>query len=233
MQDPAQDGAVEMRLAPETPPVVRRNSCRTPVAPRTDHGVLAGASGEESLHPLRYTPRKLFLTKGVGRHKERLASFEEALRHAGIASLNLVSVSSIFPPHCKVISRAEGLRMLTPGQIAFCVMARSDSNEYRQLMAASVGLAIPKESSNYGYLSEHHSHGEIADKAGEYTEDLAACMLATVLGVDYDEDATWDERKEIWRISGKIYKTRNVTQAALGARGGVWTTCVAAAVFCD
>ena len=41
--------------------------------------------------------KEMFLTKGVGRHKERLSSFELALRDAGIAHYNLVSVSSIFP----------------------------------------------------------------------------------------------------------------------------------------
>ena len=48
-------------------------------------------------------PEKIFLTKGVGTHKERLASFELALRDAGIASCNLVYVSSIVPPNCAVL----------------------------------------------------------------------------------------------------------------------------------
>ena len=43
-------------------------------------------------------PKRLFFTKGVGKHKERLTSFELALRDAGIAAQNLVRVSSIFPP---------------------------------------------------------------------------------------------------------------------------------------
>ena len=60
-------------------------------------------------------PKKLFFTKGVGKHKERLTSFELALRDAGIASQNLVRVSSIFPPQCKVISRKEGLKYLDDG----------------------------------------------------------------------------------------------------------------------
>ena len=55
-------------------------------------------------------PTKVFLTKGVGRHKYRLKSFEEALRVAGVAQQNLVQVSSILPSKCKVISREKGIK---------------------------------------------------------------------------------------------------------------------------
>jgi arginine decarboxylase len=48
-------------------------------------------------------PQEIFFTKGVGIHKDRLASFELALRKAGIERCNLVYVSSIFPPKCKQI----------------------------------------------------------------------------------------------------------------------------------
>jgi len=102
---------------------------------------------------LTFTPREVFLTNGVGRHKEELASFEEALRDAQIARLNLVHVSSIFPPHCTLIPREKGIRKLKDGQITYCVMSRNQTNEYRRLVASSVGLAIPADSTQYGYLS--------------------------------------------------------------------------------
>ena len=111
-------------------------------------------------------PEKIFLTKGVGVHKERLASFELALRDAGIASCNLVYVSSILPPNCEVLSKNEGLKLLKPGQIIFCVMSRIDTSEPNRLMAASIGMAMPYERSLYGYLSEHKSYGHTQDKAG-------------------------------------------------------------------
>ena len=176
-------------------------------------------------------PREVFLTGGVGTHRERLASFEEALRDADIASFNLVNVSSIFPPGCKVVARKRGLDRLSPGQIIFTVMSRGETNEYRRLVAASVGLAIPRDTSMYGYLSEHHSHGQNEREAGDYAEDLAASMLATTLGVDFDPDAAWDEKKEIYRISDKIVRTQSITQSAIGPRNGLWTTVVAAAVL--
>jgi arginine decarboxylase len=178
-----------------------------------------------------FTPTKVFLTSGVGRHREHLVSFEEALRNAEIACYNLVTVSSIFPPHCKVISKREGISILKPGQIVYTVLSRADTDEYCRLIAASVGLAIPADKNLYGYLSEHHAHGQTDEQAGEYAEDLAASMLATILGLDYEQDASWDERREIWRISGKIVRTRNITKSAVGGKNGVWTSVVSAAVF--
>ena len=174
--------------------------------------------------------RYIFLTKGVGRHKERLASFEEALRDAKIAKYNLVHVSSIFPPHCKIIPVSKGLERMAPGQIVHCVLARSETNAHHRLICSSIGLAIPKDRSVYGYLSEHHSYGEADEQAAEYTEDLAAQMLATTLGIDFDRETSWDEQREIWKISGKIVKTTNVTQSAIGSVGK-WTSVVAAAIF--
>lgn len=177
-----------------------------------------------------YVPRELFLTKGVGRHKEKLASFEEALRDAKIARFNLTHVSSIFPPHCKIISVNRGLAKLKSGQVISVVLARNETNENRRLIASSIGVAIPADPSQYGYLSEHHGFGETEEQAGEYAEDLAASMLATTLGLDYETDATWDQREEQWKISGKIVKTMNITQSAQGI-AGYWTTVVAAAVL--
>jgi arginine decarboxylase len=175
--------------------------------------------------------KEIFLTKGVGRHKERLSSFELALRDAGIAHFNLVTVSSIFPPHCKLISRSAGLKKMTPGQVAFVVMSRNETNEPSRLISAAVGLAIPKDSSQVGYLTEHHDYGMTEKRAGDYSEDLGATMLATSLGLEIDLDKSWDENKEEWKISGKIYRTCNITQSAVGDKTGLWTTVVAAAAM--
>lgn len=176
-------------------------------------------------------PEKVFFTKGMGRHKDKLVSFELALRNAGIEKYNLVTVSSILPPKCKVISKEKGSKDLNPGEIVFCVMSKNASNEPRRLLAASVGCAIPKDRTMYGYLSEHHSFGQSDETAGDYAEDLAASMLATTLGIDFDPDQSWDEKREQWKISGKIVKTRNATQSAQVGKDGKWTTVIAAAVF--
>jgi arginine decarboxylase len=176
-------------------------------------------------------PGRIFLTKGVGKHKERLTSFELALRDAGIAAQNLVRVSSIFPPHCKLIPRSQGLKHLHPGEVVFAVVAENSTREPHRLMASSIGLAIPGDRNTYGYLSEHHSFGETEDNAGDYAEELAAEMLATTLDVEFDPDRSWDEKKEIYRISNKIVRTMNITQSAVGDKRGLWTTVIAAAIL--
>lgn len=178
-----------------------------------------------------FVPTKLFFTKGVGRHKEYLQSFELALRNAGIEKFNLVTVSSIFPPGCKRISPQDGLKFLEPGQVTFCVMARNATNESNRLIAASIGAAVPADESQYGYLSEHHPYGETDSKAGEYAEDLAATMLATTLGIDFDPETAWSEREDLYKMSGKIVRTFNITQSAEGGKNGLWTTVVAAAIL--
>ncbi len=176
-----------------------------------------------------WVPRKLFFTKGVGTHKEELRSFELALRDAGIEKCNLVTVSSILPPRCKIISRTAGLKEVVAGGITFCVLAKCSSNEPRRLISASIGCAIPSEKSAYGYLSEHHAYGQTEKEAGDYAEDLAAAMLASTLGIEFDEAKGWDERKEIYRISDKIVRTTNITQSSIVKNG--WATVIAAAVF--
>jgi arginine decarboxylase len=177
-------------------------------------------------------PTRIFFTKGVGVHKDKLASFEAALRDAGIEKSNLVYVSSILPPNCKVISKEEGVKLLSAGEITFCVMARSETNEPNRLISTSIGVAVPKDSYNhYGYLSEHHAFGETAKKAGEYAEDLAATMLASTLGIEFNPDTAWEEREDVYKASGQIFKTMNYTQSAEGNKDALWTTVIAAAVL--
>src|SRR6202453_1919939 len=176
-------------------------------------------------------PKRLFLTKGVGKHKERLTSFELALRDAGIAAQNLVRVSSIFPPQCKQITRKEGLTYLSPGEVVFAVVAEHSTREPHRLLVSSIGVAIPADRNTYGYLSEHHGFGETEEQAGEYAEELAAEMLATTLNVEFDPDKSWDEKKEMYRISNKIVRTTNITQSAVGDKRGLWTTVIAAAIL--
>ena len=176
-------------------------------------------------------PAKMFLTKGLGMHKDKLTSFEAALRNAGIAKCNLVRVSSIIPPGCKLVTKEYGINLLKPGEITFVVMSQNQTNEPNRLVSASVGIAIPKEKNSYGYLSEHNAFGETAKKSGEYAEDLAATMLATTLGIPFNPQKAWDERKKEYKASGYIFKTSNVSQSARGNKNGLWTTVIAAAVL--
>jgi arginine decarboxylase len=185
-------------------------------------------------------PKAMFFTKGVGHHKLKLASFELALRQAGIEKYNLVPVSSIFPPHCRIITKKQGLcdvrkgepeaGRLRPGQIVFTVIARNETNEYGRLVSAAVGLAQPVDTKMYGYLSEVHEFGMNGKQTSELAEDLAAEMLASTLGLPFDPDKSWNERKDEWAIAGKIYRPRSIVQSAEGQLK-IWTTVIAAAVF--
>ncbi len=175
-------------------------------------------------------PTKVFLTKGVGRHKYQLKSFEEALRKAGVAQQNLVQVSSILPPGCKVISTEKGLKRLTPGEICYCVLVRADTDEHGRLVASSVGIAVPKDGEKWGYLSEVHGYGMNQQEAADLAEDLAAGMLGTTLGLEVDPNKAWSEKEQVYKSSGMIIRTSNITQAARGLRD-MWTTTVAIAMF--
>ena len=175
--------------------------------------------------------KKLFLTKGVGVADDKLTSFEFALRNAGIAGTNIVLISSIFPPQAKLVSRKDGLKLIKPGQVLFTIYSRNQTNEPHRLISASVGIAQPKDSSKYGYLSEYESFGKDERQAGDYVEDIAAQMLASSLGIPFDIDKSWDEKRQQWTISGQIYKTKNITQTAKGDKNGKWTTVFAAAVL--
>jgi arginine decarboxylase len=178
----------------------------------------------------RLVPTKVFLTKGLGRHKYQLKSFEEALRKAGVAQQNLVQVSSILPPHCRVVSKESGLKLLHPGEICYCVLARSDTDEHGRLVASSIGIAVPRDRNQWGYLSEVHGHGMNEQTAADMSEDLAAGMLGTTLGLEVDPNKAWSEKEQVYKSSGLIIRTTNITQAARGKQD-LWTTTVAIAVF--
>jgi arginine decarboxylase len=176
-------------------------------------------------------PTSIFLTRGVGTHRHQLTAFEFALRDADIEQQNLVSVSSIFPPGCELISRDAGVATLKPGEVTFCVMARAETNEPGRLVHASIGLARPADPAMYGYISEHHGFGMTAVQSGDYAEDLAATMLASTLGIDFDPDAAWNERKRNYEYSQLIIDSMSITAAAQGDAGGLWTCVMASAVL--
>lgn len=178
-------------------------------------------------------PKAIFFTKGVGRHKQKLQSFELALRNAGIEKCNIVAVSSIVPPNCKIITKTRGMNDLKPGQITYCVMARNCTNEPNRLVGAAIGVALPKKRNSHGYISEHHCYGVTSKKLQDYTEDLAATMLATTLGLEFNPDTAWDKRKQEYKMSGQIVRTQSIAQTAEGDKNGLWTTVIAVAIFSE
>ena len=175
--------------------------------------------------------KKLFFTKGVGRDTTPLGAFEQALRDAGIQQFNLIKVSSIIPPHCKIVSKERGLKELRSGAVTFVILSRLESNEPNRLIAASIGAAIPKNRSMYGYLSEYEAFGESDEVAGMKAEEIAANMLASTLGIDFKAEENWEKKKEIIKMSNKVVKTTNITQSAIVGKDGKRTCVIAAAVL--
>jgi arginine decarboxylase len=182
---------------------------------------------EEWMTPI---PKAVFFTKGVGRHKYRPQSLELAMRHAGIEKYNLVQVSGILPARCKILTVKEGLKRLTPGQIVFGAWSESSTDEPNRLLCAGIGVAMPVKD-QYGYMAEHHGFGMTEERIGDFVEDMAATMLATTLGIEFDPAKNYDERKEIYRMSGNVVRTRNIVQTAEGDKHGLWTSVIASAVF--
>jgi arginine decarboxylase len=180
----------------------------------------------------QFVPKAMFFTKGVGKHRHNLQSFEAALRHARIAEFNLVRVSSIFPPGCKIVSREEGLKRLQFGGVTHCVIAETRTDEPSRLVAAGIGLAVPADKTKFGYISEHHGFGITEKRCSDLVEDMAATMLATTQGIELDPEKAYDERREIYKAQRLIVRTRAIVQTAEGDKNGLWTTVVAAAVFC-
>ncbi|MCG3178288.1 MAG: Pyruvoyl-dependent arginine decarboxylase [Phycisphaerae bacterium] len=177
-------------------------------------------------------PKEVFFTKGVGRHQHRLQSFELALRQAGIERGNLVRVSSILPPGCRIVPRAEGLAKLLAGEITFVVLAEASTDEPLRMVSAGIGLAQPADGKlRHGYISEHHGYGMPQERVADLVEDMAASMLASTLGIEFNPATDYDERKETFRMSGKIVRTRSCVQTADGSKDGLWTTVVSAAVM--
>ena len=180
---------------------------------------------------MSFVPKKVFFVKGIGYHKSKLGAFEQALRNAGIEKFNLVNVSSILPPHCVEISKKDGLERLLSGQILYIVMSRAESKELESVVCASIGVAIPADKDQYGYLSEHHTYGEKPGKTGDYAEELAAEMLATTLGIDFNPEADYDEKREVFKMAGEIVETKNITEYATVRNKDEWASVLAAAVF--
>jgi len=157
-------------------------------------------------------PKKVFFTSGVGTHSEKLESFEVSLRDAGIEKFNLVTVSSILPPKCEIVTKEEGLKELSPGEIVFCVMSRISSNEPGRTLTTSVGCALPKDNGRHGYISEYHAYEESVQDAGIHAVKLAESMYST-----------WTKEPP--------FKTFSIPRSSAVHENGDWMTVISAAVF--
>ncbi|OYT26764.1 MAG: arginine decarboxylase, pyruvoyl-dependent [Candidatus Altiarchaeales archaeon ex4484_96] len=157
-------------------------------------------------------PGEVFLVKGAGKHENRLASFELALRDAGIEGLNLVRVSSILPPSCKIVPKEEGINKLKPGEIVYCVLSRNESINEGEHITSAIGLAYLDDKKKHGYIWEHKTRGDKDPNASKYAAEMARKMLSSKHKIDIEP------------------KTEGIQKMGVGG-GNNWTTVLAAAVF--
>jgi arginine decarboxylase len=164
-------------------------------------------------------PRKVFLTKGTGHGSTEILSFEKALREARISCYNLVKVSSILPQGCEKVSIEEGIKELIPGQIVYLVLSRItvDNTTFSapERIFASIGIAQPLNSTNYGYVAELNGKFTSLDEVISSTRNLATELLLS---------------------SRKQSETDEITTTVISANTQTnkeekYTTCIAAAVF--
>ena len=160
-------------------------------------------------------PKKLFLTKGKGFHKNKLQSFEIALRDAEIHQCNLVKVSSIIPPKCEIIARKEGLKSIKPGMVTYCVLSVCETKSFDEKIAAGIGLAYSDKKNVFGYIAEGMKHGKETTDLSKHVQKIATDMLKTV---------TND------KVTNDVLHHKNVVQTCKGQKNK-WATAVAAAVF--
>ncbi len=167
-------------------------------------------------------------------HRDKLESEDLALRNAGVSHLNLRLVSGVYPPGCRRITRPEeGPKSIPAGAEVASLYIQESTNEPNRLVVAALGVAIPADQDQHGIMFVYRAFGETDEKAGEYVEDRAATRLADSLGIEFDPDTAWDEKEQLFKMSGKIVRTFNVTQSAVGNKDGLWTTVFTGAIFPD
>jgi arginine decarboxylase len=158
-----------------------------------------------------------------------------ALFDAGLGAQNVQLLApagcAIFPPQAELVSRRDGLDSLEPGEVVVAMLAEHATREPNRLLTASIGLAAPVDRALHGCLATRVAFGETEEQAGAGAEELAAEMLATSLGIDFELETVWDEKRELYRVAGTVVRTANVTQAALGDARGWWTTTIAGAIL--
>jgi len=119
-------------------------------------------------------PKRIFFTKGVGKHRERLTSFELALR-AHVRRIKQLRVPGVVCLQAR--SRSTGLKYLTPAKSS-CRSRRKTAPAKQHRAGVQLGVAIPSDRNTYGYLSEPPLFASPKTRAGDYAEELAAEMLA-------------------------------------------------------
>lgn len=116
-------------------------------------------------------PKKAALVAANADGPFELVAFDNALRKAGIAELNLVPLSSIWPVGCEIVKMPK----LEPGTITPVVISKICSSTPGQRIAAALGIAISETS--HGMISEYHDVGVTEKMAARTAEAMVKYMM--------------------------------------------------------
>ena len=190
-------------------------------------------SGRE-ITPLAFVPKRLFFTKGVGAHEQQRVAMHHALRDAGVSDCNLVKVSSVIPPGCRIISRREGAKLLRPGNIVFAVIAMSETKEPHQRATVALGWATPDQDGVPGYIAEieeEQAKGKTAKSAGDEVGQMALTLVAERLQTRIDSKSLWARSKRVHRIGGTTVHCGCITSTIIGDEKERYLSAVALALY--
>ena len=135
-------------------------------------------------------PKEFFTTSGSATSPvSELNAFDLALKNAGIAQCNLVSVSSILPPHCV----EKNHQSIPPGCITYAVIARMDGDE-----GTTIGAGIAwtwEKNGNYGLVAE--AHGYMDQDALKEILEWKVREMAKIRGIEINQV---NYRTEVCRV---------------------------------
>src|SRR4030081_3717570 len=101
-------------------------------------GVSPSAGNEaDYVTTLSWIPSRVFFVSGVGMHAQERVALQHAMREAGVADCNLLKVSSVIAPGCRIISAQQGRRLLRPGNMVCAVIAPAQTDEPHQRVTAA------------------------------------------------------------------------------------------------
>ncbi len=98
---------------------------------------------------------QITITTGTGQGPTALAAFDAALRDAGVANYNLISLSSVIPTQ-SVIQRAKYVTPITEyGYRLYLVMARQDAQVAGEMAWAGLGWTQEQETGRGLFVELH------------------------------------------------------------------------------
>lgn len=117
-------------------------------------------------------PRAVTAVAGAGEGSTDLNAFDHALMDAGVANLNFIRVTSIFPHGARVVP----MRPYAPGLLMPAVYARISRHTPGERIAAAVGIGISTD--GYGVIMEH-SHAGASENADQIVRRMVEEAMTT------------------------------------------------------